>query len=66
MSRNALAERLVQERPERKALYMSGNTDNAIVHPEVSDEAVDFIKKPFVPDALARKVRDVLDARIKA
>jgi len=49
-----------------KVLYMSGYTDNAIVHQGVLDEAADFIQKPFTADSLVRKVREVLDAPMKS
>jgi len=52
-----LAERLVGLHPEMDVLYMSGYADYAIVNP------ARFIQKPLTPDALARKVRAVLDAR---
>jgi FixJ family two-component response regulator len=44
-----------------RVLFMSGYTDDAIVHQGVLDEAANFIQKPFGPASLARKVREVLD-----
>ena len=56
-----LADRIAEIRPEIKVLYMSGYTDNAIVHHGVLGEGMEFIQKPFTVDGLARKVREVLD-----
>ncbi len=56
-----MAKRLCQKQPQMKVLYMSGYTNNAIVHHGVLDPGVSFIQKPFLPDDLARKVRQTLD-----
>jgi CheY-like chemotaxis protein len=61
ISGRELADRIAEIRPEIKVLYMSGYTDNAIVHHGVLGEGMKFIQKPFTVDGLARKVREVLD-----
>jgi response regulator RpfG family c-di-GMP phosphodiesterase len=60
MSGRELADRLSPMRPEMKVLYMSGYTDEAIVHHGVLTAGTALIQKPFGVDALAEKVRDVL------
>ena len=62
MSGRAVADRLKTLRPQMLVLYMSGYINNAIVHDGVLNEGVNFVEKPFSTAALARKVREVLDA----
>lgn len=61
MSGSEVAHRLIQQRPEIRVLYMSGYADDAILRHGVQHGSVNFIQKPFSPDALSVKVREVLD-----
>ena len=61
MSGRELAGHLASVRPEMRVLYMSGYTDDAIIHYGILEEGVNFIQKPFSIGKLARKVREVLD-----
>lgn len=59
-SGRALADDLSRQRPTLKVLYMSGHTDDAILHHGVLEEGVAFLQKPFTPDSLLAKVQEVL------
>lgn len=61
LSGKELALEIKKLHPETKICFMSGYTDNAIVHHGVLDENTNFIQKPFSPVALLKKVREVLD-----
>jgi signal transduction histidine kinase/ActR/RegA family two-component response regulator len=56
-----LADQLRASRPGLRVLYMSGHTDDAILHHGVLEPGVAFLQKPFAPEALAKRVREVLD-----
>jgi PAS domain S-box-containing protein len=60
----ALAESLVASHPGLRVLYMSGYTDDAVVHHGVLEREMNFVQKPFTPAALVGAVRGVLDATV--
>ena len=61
MSGRELARHLGPLYPRMRVLYMSGYTDDAILNQGVLDRNLPFLQKPFSPETLARRVRDVLD-----
>ncbi len=63
MNGRVLAQELASPRPETKVLFISGYTDDAIIHHGVLEAGVFFLHKPFSPEELLRKVREVLDDR---
>jgi DNA-binding response OmpR family regulator len=66
LSGRRLAEQLGPVRPGMKVLYASGYTDDAIVRHGVLEAGVAFLQKPFTPDGLLLRVREVLDAEALA
>ncbi len=63
MSGRDLVRHLLDLRPGVPVLYMTGYSDEAIARHGVLDPGTALIQKPFTPAALARKVREALDAR---
>ena len=62
MSGRQLEGRLTAIHPDMKVLYMAGYADNAIAHHGIWEPGLALLRKPFMPDALLHKVREVLDA----
>ncbi|HEX9871554.1 MAG TPA: response regulator, partial [Candidatus Tectomicrobia bacterium] len=61
MSGPALANRLEVMRPAMKVMYMSGYTEDAIVHHNLLDPGMVFLSKPFTLETLVCKVRESRD-----
>ncbi len=61
MSGRTLADRLAHLRPTMKVLYISGYSDDVIAQHGVLETGIHFLQKPFSPELLRRKVREVLD-----
>ncbi|MCU1285694.1 MAG: sensor hybrid histidine kinase [Acidobacteriales bacterium] len=64
MNGRQVADRMAERRPKTAVLYMSGYTDDPRTR-KMLGEGVEFFKKPFSPNALLDKIKDVLE-RAKA
>ena len=58
-----LASELAGKSPDTRVLYMSGYSQDIIVHQGVVDEGIDLIEKPFAAGSLLEKIRNILDVR---
>jgi PAS domain S-box-containing protein len=56
-----LTKELIEQRPGLRVIYMSGYTEDAIVHHGVLNPGIAFLHKPFTADTLGRKIREVLE-----
>jgi two-component system, cell cycle sensor histidine kinase and response regulator CckA len=63
MSGPGVVKEIAQLCPDVRVLYISGYTDEAIVHHGIPQSGAAFLQKPFMPNALAHKVREVLESR---
>ncbi|HMK22039.1 MAG TPA: PAS domain S-box protein, partial [Terriglobales bacterium] len=64
MSGRELAQRVAAARPDIKVLYLSGYTEDAIIHEGALDPGTAFLQKPFTLHGLARKVHEVLHGQV--
>jgi two-component system, cell cycle sensor histidine kinase and response regulator CckA len=62
MSGRELAERIRQERPDLKVVFMSGYTDDVLVRTGALSPGMSFLQKPLRPEVLASKLREALDS----
>jgi response regulator RpfG family c-di-GMP phosphodiesterase len=65
MGGREFVERIKEVCKDFKVLYMSGYTDDVILRHLIIEEQIAFIQKPFTMEILARKVRELLDKKIK-
>ncbi len=61
MNGRQLADKLIAIHPEMKILYTSGYTEDAVAEHGVIEENLNFLGKPYSPQSLARKIRELLD-----
>jgi CheY-like chemotaxis protein len=64
MSGRELAQSLSEIHGETRVLFISGYTQDVEIHREIAESEAAFLQKPFTPDALARRVRELLDSSV--
>lgn len=64
MNGRELVDALHQIRPDLKALFVSGYTEDEIIRRGLHDPTTAFLQKPFTADELVNKVRALLDTRL--
>jgi two-component system NtrC family sensor kinase len=65
MNGRQLSEEVLRRRPDIKVLFVTGYTRNAIIHHGRLDPDIDLLTKPFTADALTRKIRQILDDKVR-
>jgi two-component system cell cycle sensor histidine kinase/response regulator CckA len=63
MSGRELADRIRTSFPRTKILFTSAYTESAAIRQGIVNQDIALLQKPFTPSGLARKIRDVLDAK---
>ncbi len=66
LSGRELAARLLESRVDLKVLYTSGYTDEVVALRDIQVNGPDFMRKPYSPESLARKVRESLARKVRA
>ena len=61
MNVNTMVEQMTEMKPNLKILFMSGYHDDQLMMQNLSPSSTDFLHKPFSPEALTVKIREVLD-----
>jgi CheY-like chemotaxis protein len=64
MSGRELADKVLASKPDVRVIYMSGYTDDMLLHAGALGPGAAFLRKPLRPDVLASRVREVLDSRV--
>jgi len=63
MNGRVMAEALAEIHPRVRVLYISGYTEDEVLRGRALQEGFPFLQKPFLPNVLARRVREILDSR---